>query len=942
MSFTYTRPAAPTISDVSPGRGPASGGSLVTVTGTNLRSAAIGFGGATGTDPQCDDTECTVLQPAGSPGAHDVTVTTAGGSAVDSGAFTDTPVAVTSVDVADIDNHDAGGGHVIAAPDGTVWFTMPPLDRIGHVTADGHVTTFAAETPGSTTIGVAVTADGRVWYTESGPNTIVSVHADGTGAVDHPIPGGSGDLRDLVVGPDGRLWFTLGVSGALGVLDPATGAVHTYPLPDPAAYPVNLTSGPDGRVWFTEADDDRIGAITTDGRISEYPVPDAGSQPWALTSGPDGRVWFTERNAVAVGAISTTGHVTRYGLPGADGPPVGITSGVDGRLWVTETGIDQLTALDPMTGSAEDVPFPTSDNVSPRYLATAADGSEWVSEYNGSHLAHVTGIATGVAPAVTAVTPGSAAVGGGTVVTVAGANLLGATAVTFDGTSVAATVVDATHVRAVAPAHAAGSVGLAVVTPHGTTAAVPFRYGSSAAGAPTITAVSPAGGSTAGGTAVTVTGTGLAGAALAFGAAAATGVSCTDTTCTATSPAGTTGSVHVVATTGNGSSTPGDADRFAYRAPAPAAPVVTGVSPAGGPGAGGTTITVTGTGLTGGIVDVGADPATGVTCTTTSCTAVTPPGNGTVHVTVQTAGGTSARSDTDRFSYGGAAVPGAPAQPGATASAGSATVSFGTPASDGGSAIQDYRVTARAGTTVADTRSVPAGGPLHTTFTGLRNGTAYTFTVEARNAVGYGPASPASAAVVPRLPVTAALSAVPGAVYGTAITVRGAVRAGAAGAAGCAVTLQERRAGSSAWSTLHAAVTSSGSGAVAYSVRPTSSGQLRLSVGAGVCAPATSTARPLTERVHLTAALSARTVARGHAVRVSGSVAPNLHGRRIYLQQLSGHTWRTVTSTTLGAHSTYALSVRPTARGTATYRVSLPASTAFSATASGNLVLKST
>ncbi|MGT2532266.1 IPT/TIG domain-containing protein [Streptomyces nojiriensis] len=82
------------------------------------------------------------------------------------------------------------------------------------------------------------------------------------------------------------------------------------------------------------------------------------------------------------------------------------------------------------------------------------------------------------------------------------------------------------------------------------------------------------------------------------------------------------------------------------------APTVTAVSPATGPAAGGAAVTVTGTNLAGAVITFGAgDPATGVTCTPTSCTATAPAGTGTVDVRATTPGGTSAPSAAARFTY---------------------------------------------------------------------------------------------------------------------------------------------------------------------------------------------------------------------------------------------------------------------------------------------------
>ena len=88
--------------------------------------------------------------------------------------------------------------------------------------------------------------------------------------------------------------------------------------------------------------------------------------------------------------------------------------------------------------------------------------------------------------------------------------------------------------------------------------------------------------------------------------------------------------------------------------PPPPVPTVTGVSPASGPSTGGTTVTITGTGLlSASAVKFGGTAATTFVVQNDGIiTATSPIGKlGTVDVTVTTAGGTTATGAADRFTY---------------------------------------------------------------------------------------------------------------------------------------------------------------------------------------------------------------------------------------------------------------------------------------------------
>jgi hypothetical protein len=104
----------------------------------------------------------------------------------------------------------------------------------------------------------------------------------------------------------------------------------------------------------------------------------------------------------------------------------------------------------------------------------------------------------------------------------------------------------------------------------------------------------------------------------------------------------------VTITTAQGTSP--DQIGFTY---AVAGPVVTAVAPASGSAGGGDSVVITGTGFTG-ATDVSFGPASAAAMNVdadTQITATSPPGTGTVDVTVTTPAGTSPATTTDQFTY---------------------------------------------------------------------------------------------------------------------------------------------------------------------------------------------------------------------------------------------------------------------------------------------------
>jgi outer membrane protein assembly factor BamB len=257
-------------------------------------------------------------------------------------------------------------------------------------------------------------------------------------------------------------------------------------------------------------------------------------------------------------------------------------------------------------------------------------------------------------PVVTGVSPSSGPAGANSAVTIAGTGFTGATTVSFGGTPANSFAVVADNkIQAVSPAEPGGTVDVRVTTPAGTspvTSADRFTY---VQNAPTVTAISPAGGPTTGATSVTISGSGFGTAsAVHFGSVAAAAYTVmSDTRIVATSPSEASGTVDVTVANPAGTSPTSSADQFTFVTP----PVVTSLCPAAGPTLGGTTVTIKGLNFTNATsVQFGSAPAVKFkTVSDIHIDAVSPAENaGSVDVRVTTTfGGTSAATSSDQYTF---------------------------------------------------------------------------------------------------------------------------------------------------------------------------------------------------------------------------------------------------------------------------------------------------
>src|SRR5450432_1751529 len=582
--------AAPTITSISPGSGPTSGGTAVTITGTNFTGATtVLFGTASATNiVLVSSTTITATSPPGTAGpAVDVTTSNGTGST--------------------------------AYGSGFVYYTTPL--PTGLSPAQGPTTGF-------TTVNIS----------GSGFTSVTGVDFGGTAAASYTINSDTSITASSPVHAAGAITAHLTYGGG-------TVSAGTFTFIGPPTFTLmSPTSGPTaGGTTVTVTGTNLQGSAVTVGGLpaTNIIVAAGGSSLTFVTpaesAGPAAVVIGALAGSVSAGNYTYVAPPTISGLAPTSGPAFGGTSVV-----ITGTDFTGATAVQfgGIAAASYTVTSPT------QITATTAAGTGAVTvrvtTTNG------TGTSSGTftflpAPTVTGLAPNLGPAAGGTSVVITGTGFSGATSVRFGGVSATSYTVDsASQITATTPA-GTGAVTVSVTTPNGTGTSVgTFSY----IPAPSITNFAPTSGPESGGTSVVITGTGFSGATgVSFGGtAAATYTVNSPTQITATTPAGT-GAVTVSVTTIDGTGV--SFGTFAYLS----APSISGLAPASGPAAGGTSVVITGTGFTGAThVSFGGTAAATYTVNSpTQITATAPAGTGAVTVSVTTANGIGTSSGTFTF-----------------------------------------------------------------------------------------------------------------------------------------------------------------------------------------------------------------------------------------------------------------------------------------------------
>lgn len=369
----------------------------------------------------------------------------------------------------------------------------------------------------------------------------VSAVDTATGTVTASIPVG-GYTQDVAVNSAGTtLYAATALANAVAVIDTATSTVTaSVPL---AGIPTALTVNSAGTAVYVadttahvvEAIDTATNTVTATipvaGGLQGIALDPAGTTAYVAAAGPNRLVVIDTATATvtanvpmpaaAYGAVvdpagtavyvatagagitkvdtatnTVTATITGANVTSVDISPDGGTlygaSPIGSGVQVIDTATDTVTAFVGGLGNAQDVAVNATGTTV--YVTDSVNASSSVPGYLyaiDTATNTVTTAASGLssprrlalhtipAPEVTGLSPNSGTTAGGTVVTLTGTDLNGATAITFGGTPATGVTCSATSCTATAPAHAAGTVDVRVTTPGGTSAITPageFTY----------------------------------------------------------------------------------------------------------------------------------------------------------------------------------------------------------------------------------------------------------------------------------------------------------------------------------------------------------------------------------------------------------------------------------------------------------------------------------
>lgn len=180
-------------------------------------------------------------------------------------------------------------GRLAVAPNNAVWFTDLTTASVTRL-KDGVFTRHVSRSAGAAPWGVAIEPSGTVWATLPEVNRLARIAADGQ-VTEFDVPTRGSGLGDVVIDAAGAVWFLEQQANKIGRF--ANGRFAEFAVPTPLAGLTALATAPDGGVWFTELRGGRLGRVR-DGRVREFRLPRPNARPFGIAVDRENNVWYTD------------------------------------------------------------------------------------------------------------------------------------------------------------------------------------------------------------------------------------------------------------------------------------------------------------------------------------------------------------------------------------------------------------------------------------------------------------------------------------------------------------------------------------------------------------------------------------------------------------------------------------------------------------------------
>jgi virginiamycin B lyase len=239
----------------------------------------------------------------------------------------------------------------IALAGESIWYTMPRIDAVGRIDHEGQTHTYKLPHDSAPT-GIATLGD-ATWVTLGGTAELARLDTDGKIDIVPPHIDYNNDQIDPADGqPEfiafdrmGSAWITLGGLGAVARVPVGAAEIHSDAwiaadhisprgiavdnaavwITDygdggiwridrsideldrveawPKGVPSLVASDLAGGIWFSEPDEDLVGHMDADGRLSEYDISEYGTRPRGVVVDRDGVAWVVLISGGVIGVV---------------------------------------------------------------------------------------------------------------------------------------------------------------------------------------------------------------------------------------------------------------------------------------------------------------------------------------------------------------------------------------------------------------------------------------------------------------------------------------------------------------------------------------------------------------------------------------------------------------------------------------------------------------